>query len=149
MADFIHSEQVGIVIVTNKVALLLNLQTIERYVKSSNNINVENVEIPHLPQSKSYLKIIGIFYLLESTKTPISANVVESIIKSNHIFNNIAITLRSYIIQVFSKSDMVIIWLDIWDVQSGNNIRGLINRCFNVESHIATIRGANMNPEVL
>jgi len=149
MADFVHSEQVGIVIITNKVVSLLNLQTIERYVKSSNNINVENVEVPHLPQSKSYLKIIDIFNLLESTKTPISANVVESIIKSNHIFNNIAIALRSYIIKVFSKLDIAIIWLGIWNVQSSNNIRGLINRCFNVGSHIATIQGANMNPEAL
>jgi len=33
----------------------------------------------------------------------------------------------------------VIIWLDIWDVQSNNNARGLINGCFNIESHIVII----------
>ena len=116
--------------------------------QSSNNINVEKVKIPHLPQSKSYLKIIGISYLLENTNTPILANIVKYIIKSNHTFNNIVITLRLHIIKVSPKSDMVIIWLDIWDVQSSSNARGLINRFFNVRSHITTIQGTNMNLEV-
>ena len=44
---------------------------------------------------------------------------------------------------------MSIIWIDIWDVQSGSRAKGLINHCFNVGRYIATIRGANMNPEVL
>jgi len=49
IADFIHSEQAGIFIVTNKVASSLNLQTIERYIKSSNNIDAKNVEVLCLP----------------------------------------------------------------------------------------------------
>jgi len=93
IADFIYSKQAGIFIVTNKVASSLNLQTIERYVKSSNNINTENVEVLCLPQSKLYLMIIDIPYLLEDTNTPILADIVKSIIKSNYIFNNIAIAL--------------------------------------------------------
>ena len=149
MADFVHNEQVGIIIVINKVASPLDLQTIESYVKSSNNIDEENVEVPCLLQSKSHLKIIDIPYLLEGTKTPILADVVKLIIKSNHIFNNIAIVSRPYIIKVSLKSDMAIIWLDIWDVQSGNNTRWLINWCFNIKSYIVTIRGTNINPGVL
>ena len=43
---------------------------------------------------------------------------------------------------------MAIVWIDIWDVQSGQNAKILINRCFNVGNYIATIRGANMNPGV-
>ena len=42
-------------------------------------------------------------------------------------------------IKISLKSDMSIIWLDIWDVQSSSKARGLINRCFNIESYIATI----------
>ena len=144
MADFVQLDQVDITIVTNKVASPLDLQKIEKYVKNINSINVS-----WLPQSKSYLKIIGISYLLENTNTPILTNVVESIIKSNHIFNNIIITLRPYIIKVSLKSDMAIIWLDIWDVQSGSNTKDLINRYFNVGSYIAIIYGANMNQRVL
>jgi len=43
---------------------------------------------------------------------------------------------------------MAIVWLDIWDIQSGYNAKMLINRCFNVGNYIVTIWGANMNPSV-
>ena len=80
---------------------------------------------------------------------PLTLNVVEDIIKSNHIFNNITLASRPYIIKISLKSDMAIIWVDIWDVQSRSKAKRLINRCFNIESYIVTIRGANMNPGVL
>ena len=67
MADFVHSDQTGITIVMNKIAALLDLQMIEKYIKQANQIDSENLETPQLPQSKSYLKIIGIPYLLENT----------------------------------------------------------------------------------
>ena len=44
---------------------------------------------------------------------------------------------------------MAIVWIDIWDVQSGNNAKVLINRYFNMDSYIATIHEANMNFGVL
>ena len=43
---------------------------------------------------------------------------------------------------------MSIIWIDIWNVQSGGRVQDLINHCFNVGRYITTIRGANMNPRV-
>ena len=49
---------------------------------------------------------------------------------------------------VSSKSDMLIIWIDIWDVQSGSKAKSLINRYFNIGRFIATIRGANINPGI-
>ena len=48
-----------------------------------------------------------------------------------------------------SKSDMSIIWINIWDVQSDSRAKTLINWCFNVRKYIMTVRGANMNPRVL
>ena len=149
MVDFVHSDQAGITIVTNKVASPLDLQMIEKYIKNVNSIDINKVNVPWLPQSKSYLKIIGIPYLLENTNTPMLADIVESIIKSNHIFNNIMIASRPLIIKVSLKSDIAIIWLDIWDVQSGSNAKGLINKYFNIRSYIVTIHGANINLEVL
>jgi len=77
--------------------------------------------------------------------TPLTSNVVEDIIKKNHIFNNIALASRPCIIKVSSKSDMAIIWVDIWDVQSDSKAKELINRYFNIGSYITTVRGANMN----
>jgi len=112
-ADFIQVEQSGIVIVTNKVAAQLDFQTIKQFVKNTNQIEVDNIKIPYLPQSKSYLKIIGIPYLLKNTNMLITVDVVKIIIKNNHIFNNITVASRSRVIKVFSKSDMAIIWLNI------------------------------------
>jgi len=74
--------------------------------------------------------------------------MVEDIIKKNQIFNNVVLTSKLHIIKVFPKLDMAIIWVDIWDVQSRSKVRGLINRCFNIRSYIATIRGANINPGI-
>ena len=55
---------------------------------------------------------------------------------------------RPRVIKVSPESDMAIVWIDIWDIQSGKNAKMLINRCFNVGNYIATIRGANMNSGV-
>jgi len=44
--------------------------------------------------------------------------------------------------------DIAIVWIDIWDAQSSKKAKMLINRYFNVGRHIATICGANMNPDV-
>ena len=63
MVDFVQSDSVGITIVTNKFASASDLQFIENYVKSTNCINSQEVEVLYLSQSKSYLKIIGIPYL--------------------------------------------------------------------------------------
>ena len=53
------------------------------------------------------------------------------------------------VIKVFPKSNMAIIWIDIWDAQSDTRAKDLINRYFNVRMYIATIRGANMNSGIL
>jgi len=149
MANFICSDNKGVIITTNKVVSMLDLQTIERYIKNIKNIESNHVEALKLPQSKLYLKIIGISYLLEDSNTPISSNVIEKIIKENHIFNNIILASKPRLIKVSSKSNMFIIWINIWDIQSGVKTKSLINRCFNVESFIVTIQNTNMNPSVL
>jgi len=48
--------------------------------------------------------------------TPITLSVVEEIIKRSYIINNIILALKPYIIKVSPKSDMAIIWVNIWDV---------------------------------
>jgi len=64
MADFVQTDQHGIIITTNKIASPLGIQTIETYIKNINYIDSNNIGTPYLPQSKSYLKIIGISYLM-------------------------------------------------------------------------------------
>jgi len=94
LVDFICTDAARIIVVTNKVATSLDLQTIEQYVKGVNCINSNKVDSSRLPQLKLYLKIIGLLYLQENTITPISLNVVENIIKDNYIFNNITLVVK-------------------------------------------------------
>ena len=98
---------------------------------------------------KLYLKIIGISYFLENSNILISSDFVKLVIKSNNIFNNLSLVLKPQVIKALPESDMVIVWIDIWDTQSGYKAKNLINRSFNVGSFIMTIHGANMNPGVL
>ena len=105
---------------------------------------------PHLPKSKSYLKIIGIlFFPHANSQDKLTSNDIEIILKQNHIFDNISLTSKPRVIKVLPKSNISIVRIDIWDVHSGSNAKILINRCFNAGSYIATIWGANMKPGVL
>ena len=63
IVNFIWLDSNGIVIMTNKVTSILELQIIKNYIKNANHINTNGVKIPKLSQFKSYLKIIGIPYL--------------------------------------------------------------------------------------
>jgi len=147
--DVICPDPSGITIITNKVSQASNLTIIEKYVKNSENINLSQVDMPCLPQSKSYLKIIGIPYFPNGNlQDCLNTSDVKTIIKQNHIFNNITLASKPRVIKVSPKLDMDIIWIDIWDVQSGVKAKGLVNRYFNFGSFIATIRGANANPGV-
>ena len=109
MVNFIWLDSMDIMIVTNKVTSALDLQTIENYIKTTNYINLTRVEVSYLPQSKFYLKIINISYYQENLSSPIISNIVEDIIKQNHIFNNVALASRPCVIKVSPKSDIAIV----------------------------------------
>ena len=145
IVDFVHQELASIVIVTSKIALELKLQTIKNYIKNTNQIEAKKVDVSWLFQFKLYLKIIGIPYLREDTNTPITLDVVEDIIRKNHIFNNVTLASRPHIIKVSPKSDMAIVQINIWDVQSSFKVKELINRCFNIGRFISTMYNANIN----
>jgi len=149
MANFIHTDTKGIIISTNNVVYPLNLQEIKKYIKNSLYAVVDQIKSPRLPQSKSYLKIVDIPYLSEVTNAHLSSDDVEKILKANHIFNDIVLALKLRVIKVSPKSDMSIIWINIWDTQNGSKTKTIINRRFNVSSFITTVPGANMNPGVL
>ena len=49
MADFICIDNKGIIISTNKVASLLDLQSIKKYIKNAYYIKAEHTKSPRLP----------------------------------------------------------------------------------------------------
>ena len=145
IANFIYTNHCSLIITSNKIASQSDLSIIENYIKNTNFMNADDIISPHLFQSKSYLKILGIPYIIEETNTLINSSVVKSTIKSIYIFDNIYIVSKPHIIKVSPKSDMVIIWANIWNTQSGSSAKSLINRFFNIGSYITTIQGVNIN----
>ena len=140
LVDYIRSDPLGIIVITSKVSQQSDLLIIDQYVKNSNDINALQIEEPRLPKSKSYLKIIGIlFYSHDNSQERLTSSNIEIILKQNQIFDNISLASKPRVIKVSPKSDMSIVWIDIWDVQSGSNAKMLINRCFNVKRYIVTI----------
>ena len=54
---------------------------------------------------------------------PITSNVIKEIIKDTHSFNNIVLVSHLHIIKMSPKSDMAVIWVDIWDSQNGTKAK--------------------------
>jgi len=67
-----------------------DLQEVEKYVKNMSYTEVDQISSLRLPQSKSYLKIVGIPYLTDQSNTQMSSDNVKRILKNNHIFNDIS-----------------------------------------------------------
>jgi len=146
-AEFIRPCPGSISIITNNVPNPSDLTIMEKHFKSIEGIDTNEVLAPHLPQSKSYLKITGIPYLC-SDGNKISSDNVTDFMKHIELFENISLAAKPRIIRASPKSDIAIIWFDIWDTQNGSKAKLLINHSFNLGRHIATIRATNMNPGI-
>ena len=113
----------------NKQANTSDLTTIKKYLKNIQNINLNSIMCSCLPKSKSYLKIVGLSYMLE--QDVISPDVIEGILKESHLFKDITLASKPHIIKASPKSDMVVVWVDIWDSQSSSIAKNIINHQFN------------------
>jgi len=92
------------------------------------------------------MKIIGLPYKIN--QNIISSDFIEGVLKETHLFNGVTLASKSHIIKASPKLDMAVVWLDIWDSQSGSLAKNIINCRFNIRRFIATIKGTNMNPGV-
>ena len=110
LVDFIQSDVSSVTVITNKVTVQSNLYIIENYIKKIDNIDTINIDIPCLSQSKFYLKIIDLSHFCHNNSNEhLTPNNIENMIKQNHIFDNVVLTLKLHIIKVSPKSDMSII----------------------------------------
>ena len=114
LVDYIHSDTTGITVITNKVTQQSDIFIIDQYIKNSNDINSLQVKELCLPKSKSYLKIISIpYYPHANSQEKLTSNDIKTILKQNHIFDNISLASKPRVIKVSLKSNMAIVWLDI------------------------------------
>jgi len=146
IADFICLSSNGVIITTNRPTNESELSRIKNFLKKINNIDPSSIEAPHLPKSKSYMKIIGL--PLNSELGMITPNFIKSVLKEIHLFKDAMLASKPHVIKASPKSDKVVIWVDIWDSQSSSVAKNIINQRFNIGHHIATVRGTNTNPGI-
>ena len=111
ITDFIHVTNNRIIITTNKLANDLNLSTIKKYLKNIKNVDLNSIESPCFPKSKSYMKIIGLPYKID--QGVIIPDFIEGVLKDTHIFKDIMLASKPYVIKTSPKSDMAVVWVDI------------------------------------
>ena len=145
--DCIRETSNGITITTGSVAAPSDLTIIEQYFKGLDDVESNNIS-PRLPQSKSFLKILGIPYTDPSSASPINSMQIKSILTKLTMLKDITLASPPRVIRASKNSDMAVIWVDIWDSQNSTKAKTIINRSFNYGKHIATIRGTSMNPGV-
>jgi len=93
-ADFIYIDKVSIIITIRFTTSEQDIRTIEKAIKNSKKINKDSVKSPCLPQSKSYLKILGLPYFVKNTNEPITSQIVKEVLKKSHIFKDIKFSLK-------------------------------------------------------
>jgi len=143
-AKFIWPCPRGISINTNNIPSSSDLTIMECYLRSVVGTNNNKILAPCLLQSKSYLKIIGIPYL-QSSGNKLTTDDVTNFMSHTELFEFIFLGAKPRIIKILPKSDIVIVWFDIWDSQNSSKAKLLINYSFNFGKYIATIRATNMN----
>jgi len=125
IADFICLTNNRLIITMNKLANTFDLDMIKKYIKNIQNINLDLIDCLYLPKSKLYLKIIGLPHMME--QGVITPDTIESVLKELYLFKDIILALKPCIIKVFPKSDMTVIWVDIWNSQSDSTVKNIIN----------------------
>jgi len=76
-ANYIHSNNKKVIIITNKIVITSDLNIIEKYIKKLNDVDTINVISLRLLQSKSYLKILDISYFVKDTNLSITLDVMR------------------------------------------------------------------------
>ena len=78
----------------------------------------------------------------------ITPDFIEGVLKETHLFKDVSLASKPQIIKASPKSNMAVVWVNIWDSQSGSSAKNIINCYFNIGHFIATICSTNMNPGI-
>jgi len=75
IANFIHADYYGLIITSNKVVSQSDLSIIENYIKNTSFMGLDDIKSPCFLQSKLYLKILEIPYIIERTNIFINSSM--------------------------------------------------------------------------
>ena len=76
------------------------------------------------------MKIVGLPYKIE--QGVLTPDYIESILKETYLFKDVILASKPYVIKTSPKSNIAVVWVDIWDSQSGSSVKNIINCCFNI-----------------
>jgi len=91
----------------------LDLNIVKEYLKNLNDVNSSDLMSLRLSQLKSYLKTLGILYFIENTNFLLTSDIIEKVIKTTHIFNDIILASCLCVIKISPKSNMIVVWINI------------------------------------
>ena len=111
IADFICLSNNRIIITMNCSANITELSRIENFLKKIDNINPVSIEVPRLPKSKSYMKIVRLPY--NSKLEVVTPDFIEGILKEIHLFKDVTLASKPHVIKVSPKSNKAVVWMDI------------------------------------
>ena len=99
----------GVSISTNSVASAAELEVIKQWLKKTAGLG-ESTEIePCLPQSKLFLKILGMPYWNSKSSLAITLAQVETALSNSLLFESVTLASIPYIMKALSSSDMSVI----------------------------------------
>jgi len=111
--ESVHKTWDGVSMSTNSVAFAAELEVIKQWLKKTANLgDVTEVE-PHLSQSKSFLKILGIPYWDSKISLPVTLAQVAEALSSSPLFESVILASMPHIMKASPSSDMFVIWIDI------------------------------------
>jgi len=146
--ESVHKTWDSVSMSTNSVASVAELEVIKQWVRKTAGLG-ENTEVePCLPQSKSFLKILGVPYWDSNSSLPITPAQVAEAFYSSLFFEGITLVSMPCIMKELPSFDMSVIWIDIWDSQKSSKGKILINHSFNFGCHTTMVRGSAMHPGV-
>ena len=105
----------GVSMSTNSVASVAELEVIKQWLKKTAGLGEITEVEPRLPQSKSFLKVLGVPYWDSKTSLPITPAQVAEALSSSPLFEGVTLASMPHIMKASPSSDMSVIWIDIWD----------------------------------
>ena len=57
----------------------------------------------------------------------ITSDYIKGILKETYLFKNVVLASKLHVIKASPKSDIAVIWVDIWNFQNGSLAKNIIN----------------------
>jgi len=98
---------------TNSITSAVELKVIKQWLKKAASLGEVTEVEPRLPQSKSFLKVLGILYWDFKTSLSVTPAQVAEALSSSPLFEGIILASMPCIMKASPSSDMSVIWIDI------------------------------------